>query len=347
MTEPAVTPAPAHAVDPATPIAPALTDSQQAVADNDYTRFEALERDVPKPGTVPKATVPASTPAAAPAVKPIEDARVVSKRQQQINDYERRIATQEAELTQLRMPMPPAAPRSDPPAQTAPATLAETVTRPDIFRPALNDQDFFAKFPDASIGDYTRYVSRHDRGVEQLDAGRRAVDARIARDAASVVTSAQERLHVAVQADPTFIARVSPVLALATREQAMAQGRQPGPENDFASELLGSESLPQLLDHLASHPDDLAKVKTLPTRGAVSRFIGRLEALVSGTPALAPAAISSVTKTLTDAPAPPRTLGSRPTTPADPMRSAVASGDYAAFERIEREQLAASRVRLR
>jgi len=97
-----------------------------------------------------------------PTAAPTPEQRAVSKRQAQINDYERRIAEQAAELARYKTP--PAAPTRPTP-DRAPIRL-------DITKPPLDEAAFYTARPDASTADYLRYVTHFDREVERVTSSR-------------------------------------------------------------------------------------------------------------------------------------------------------------------------------
>jgi hypothetical protein len=87
---------------------------------------------------------------------------------------------------------------------------------------------------------------------------------------------------------------------------------------------------PQLMRHFSDHPEDLQRLSRLAPRELL-REMGKLEATIEK-PASAPAPPAAPPKTVTDAPAPPPTLGSRPAVPNDDAEGAVARGDFKAYE---------------
>ncbi len=98
----------------------------------------------------------------------------------------------------------------------------------------------------------------------------------------------------------------------------------------------GSANSPRLLYHLGQNPELFQRLISLPERLAAWE-LGKLEASL-GQPA------SPVVKTLSTAPAPPPTLGSRPAQPADDVESAVKRQDFATFKlAANRRQIGANR----
>lgn len=331
---------------PAQPAAdPVLTPSQQAVASNDFSTFEKLERETlkGKPAPAPASAKPADPPTevakvADAAPKP-EEPKGVSKRQQAINDYERTIAELRAENSRLKTPPPPAAPRSDPkPQPTAPAF-------PDY-------QTYLQTHPDTSLEAYidARQDFREAHRARAAEESQREKQMR--EDAETRFERARTSMETALK-DPEFKEKVRPLLfTLQTAEQARVDGLNPGPEHFFAGAITRSDVAPKLLAHLADHPEVLERIRALDLRDPrheqeLRATFYRLEGQFLSPPAPpAPAPpVATPPKTITDAPDPAHTLGSRSASAVDPSAAAVKNNDYVAFERAERERLLAAGVR--
>lgn len=98
--------------------------------------------------------------------------------------------------------------------------------------------------------------------------------------------------------------------------------------------VMESEQGAELLYHLQSHPDEIRRIAALPAVHQV-RELARLEDKLVPAPA----------KTITDAPAPPRTLGDRTTANADAVARAIANKDPGSYiDEMNRRELAARRV---
>lgn len=308
----------ASAQPEATP-APILTAVQDAVAKDNFTdyREKRLAERSGTPAPAPAAEpVPETTPAA--PTPPAEEPRQVSKRQQQINDYERRIAAQDQRIRALEAgtatPAQPAAPRAEPaPSETFPPYA-----------------QYLEQHPDASLEDYIDARQDFREGVKARATAAERQQADQARNHQTQVEAARERVQKAIAADPTFPDKLAPeLLAIPTREAAIASRQIPQAENDFASEIAKSEFLPQILLHVSEHPEVLQTIRGLETRRAVLKFVAKLEtrfekAAETASPVPAPKQISS-------APTPGTPLGTRPASAGDPVKSAVMSGDVTAY----------------
>jgi hypothetical protein len=89
----------------------------------------------------------------------------------------------------------------------------------------------------------------------------------------------------------------------------------------------------ELLYHLQTHPEDIRRIAALPAVHQVRELV-LLETKLQPAPA----------KTITDAPAPPRTLGDRTTANADAVARAIANKDPGAYiDEMNRRELASRR----
>ena len=342
-------PAPSSPGPEATPTNAVVTPADTAVATNDvagYREARRVERGDPRrtPAAAPgAASADPATPAATPGA-PAE--RTVSKRQQTINDYERTVAELKAENARLKGGGQAADGRTngqgDGRGESRANGRAEAATpRPagipvDITQPALEEAAFYTQHPEASTADYVRYLTRFDREVERATEQMRATQTAAQTAAHQRATKFHEQITAA--GDPAeVIQRIDPdLVGLETRAYAQAQGKPLSAANDLADEILDSDVALQVLEYLTAHPSEKAKLLALPNRRAVVREFSRLEARF--TPA-APGAAAP--KTITDAPTPAVTLGSRAAAMADPVDSAVARGDVSAYRAARLQQRAA------
>jgi hypothetical protein len=337
-------PTPAAPAQP-TPLTPTAVDA--AVVEGDVSAFRDARRaerqgkplatPAPVESPAPTEDDDLPTPLATAAAAPLE--RPVSKRQQQINDYERRIAEQTAEITRLKAAPapPPAAPAPPKPAAPAAAPVQadyeKYLAHPDA--PKQDKFDSFEKWTAAMsvfIADQ-RYAEREQAAQTRADGERQQ------QHQQQRLTGYQERMKAAKTADPEFLTKLSEDVKALKPFAALEPGEQPSALNAIADEILDSDVAPQLLLHFSEHPDDLRRLSALAPRELLREF-GRLSARFDQSEA--PAA--PVAKTKSDAPPPPTTFGSRPTTPTDPLDAAVASGDVAAFRAAKRANLAAART---
>jgi hypothetical protein len=320
--------APAPPTPDAPPVPAATTAVEHALVEGNYPAYRDAKRAEAsgKPLPAPVAAAPAVTPTPKPAAP-----AGVSKRQQQINDYERRIAEQAAEITRLSTTRPAAAPRSEArpeaaaPAPASPQDYERYLAMPEA--PKQESFDTYDKFSAAMavfIADQ-RFADR-DRAAQQRADADRQTAAHTER-----TTKFSEAIKAVVTTDPKFLESVSADVLALKPFAALAPGEPGGPLNAIAEELLDSAVAPQLMQHFSAHPEDLQRLAQLAPRDLIREFT-RLEGRFER-PAAAPPP-----KTVSDAPPPPQTLGTRPADPADPVRGAVMRGDFAAYRAAKRAQ---------
>lgn len=327
-----------EAAAPAQPEQPAPTPTptavEQAAASGDVTSYREARRAErigkpldPKP--VEEKPAPA---AAAPAQKP-DEARAVSNRQRQINDYERRIAEQNERIARLESRQTPAAAprRDDTPAQ-APAPVAEKFPK---------YEEYLAQKPDASLEDWmdARDTWRDDRRTAAEHT--RSEAERRAQTHQQRATKFSDQVGERTKADPKFLERISPDVLSLKPFSSLEAGERGGPMNAIAEELLDSPVATALMEHFTAHPDELQRLAGIRSPRELLREFGKIEARLEQSheaPAPQP-------KTVTSAPSIGTTLGSRPASPADPVKSAVATNNFATFRSERLKQRIAERSR--
>jgi hypothetical protein len=322
------------------PVAPAQPESvpasptaaDQAVGSNDVSAFRAA-RQAERSGT-PLAPAPAVEPPdddeplpAAPA--PPEGERKLSKRQQQINEYERTIAEQKAELARLKAsvtpPPAPAASRSTPPA-------APSITYP----PDLATWDaYLAAHPEAQYEEYTDARGDFRAEARARQAESHEQDSRTATERQTRLTAFGAKLQAAKAADPQFDTRISPAVANLRPLDVLGPDEVPTAMNALAQEIVLAADPIALMRHLSDHPEELQRIGALPNSRELLRAMATLEA------SLTPPAVP-LPKPVTSAPPPPTTLGSKPVEPADELEAAVASNDVGRFRALRLRERAAA-----
>lgn len=340
---------PADSSPATTPIeSPAFTP---AIQSGDFSAFEREERAKANP-TKPAESSPAPPVEQAVSTetlsKPPSEAATPKPKKAKEQNAETRVQELLAERAQLRRELelakPPAT--TQPPSEAAPAPASEKF--PDY-------AEYLATHPDAPLSDYL------DARDDWRDAKRAAAkcaqetgDA-IDRSLTEVVDRFHQQFTDVLTADPEFMERIAPEVANAKPVQALKAGEAAGPINVIASELMKSAVAPKLMEHWTAHPDEFAtlqqvpeRIKAMPTHlqarehvDWIKREIGRLEGRLEKATAPSP----PPTKTVSSAPPPGTTLGTRPSAPADAEADAVKRGDYAAVEKIWRAQDAAKSSR--
>lgn len=341
------------------PAAP-VTATVDAANRDDFSAFE--KADFAKRSGAP-------LPDVAPA-KPVE--HKISNRQQALNDAAAKAAESatvtlreenarlKAQLEQRAAPAPTSVKPAPVVPTVEPTTLAEFVRKPDVSKPMLTEAEFFAKFPDAEYGAHARYGSNYDRHME-------AVEARQHGDAETVDAAQREQLEGFVKqlrdaeaADPTFRESISPLVGQRLKPfEALQPGEQGGPINVIGAQVYASDAVPQMLKFFSTPAGEaeLTRITTMPAHLAnqppalrgknhiewMIREYGKLEARVQGeSPVAAPAEEPAVQRTTTALAPPPPTI-SKPRSSSDPKKSALARGDFAAFEAADLAERVAKR----
>lgn len=210
-------------------------------------------------------------------------------------------------LLRQRPSPPPAAPV---PPVVAPAPTAESF-------PAF--EQWIETHPTEDFNAYVREAARHE--ARQILAEERQQWAE-----AQATAQYRERVQAFVTEHPDFDQVVAPILALTPPTEqiethtALANAIRRSPNGPALLYALGRDQQ-QVFHRLAGLPAPFALYE-----------LGKLDASLSQ-----PAAPSGSPQPHTQAPPPPHTLGRKPAEPADPVRGALADGD---FRRYSREQTA-------
>lgn len=306
-------------VQTAEPLAPAQpepipsTATDQAVAAKDqgaYKAARAAER-AGKP-LEPVAEAETAEVVAKPVTepeKPVE--RTVSKRQQQINEYERTIAALRAENTRLQ-------PKQAAP--TPPAVQPRTAATPD---PEPDPSDA-TKYPDGQFDrQYLKDQARWEARSELRDyvASQRQAEHEAARTQhqRQMAESWHGKLAAARTADPEFDAKIDP-------DTPISEAIMPF--------LMRQDDGPQLMVYLSAHQDEAARIAALHPVEQVAEFAKMSARLALPSPVEA--------KPLSSAPRPATTLGRKAVEPSNAIDVAVASGDMTAFKAAKLAQRAAA-----
>lgn len=282
--------------------------------------------DAKKPAASPAAT--SDPPAPAPAPKKI------TLSQDELNERTRRaVESAIADDRRTRTATPPSPDASSP----APAPSTEA------------DYKRYLAMPDAPKLDKFESIEEHSAAMSFFIAKKMIAEDRDASQRTERQTHAQlslqqrdqqfnDRLKTAKDADPDFITKLSPeVRGLKTRDD-LGPTDKPGPLNDVADFILRSEVPAQLMRHFTDHPEDLQRFASLANPAAVSFEMGKLHARLTTTELPK----SPLPKTITEAPDPATTLGTKPAAPsASDEDNAVAAGDFGAFRVARRDKRAA------
>lgn len=341
-------------VSPATPAAPAQpvadptpTASEAAVAKStiDYRAARRAER-FGKPGPVAVEAVPAQSdakpdPAAAAPAQP-----QLSRKEREQNDAnERTRKAVEAATADIRAELErvkaSAAPRSEPaaPATPAPAPAAVVEKFPSI-------EEWSTKNPDKGLEDYidarAEFQQDQKTNVARLDADLKAR----AEDLTKRGQAFSTRMSEAIKAEPDLKSKIPPALSDPNRDTRPLSALSPQElqkatfVNLVAEAMFRSERPAEIAKYLHANQAETVRIAKLPTFEALLA-LSSIDGKLSATGAVKPAEPAKPKpKTITSAPAPQETLGSRPAESVDPLTAAVKSGDTRAY----REQRRAERA---
>lgn len=329
---------------PATEVAPPLTPVETAVVNDDIAAFRAAKQEArtspAKTAATPAAqpveqaasTAALTTPAASETAKP-EKPRTEARFQELLAD--RKAATERAERAERELAAlrTPAAKPDAQPAVSSPAPAAI------VYPPELASIDAYTlKFPNATYEDFIEARVEHKqeaRAEQKAAADRQRIESeqRTAERSARLKTwetqasALIDTLDTLKTSDPKAFDAINPELL----QQKSSLSLKPGEPMVFghvlADLVFASEHPVALLTHLSDKAEANRLYALRQERGdeAFYKEIGRIEATFEKAPKASPSHITA-------APPPPRTVGSRPSEPADPIASAVASGDMRAFK---------------
>jgi hypothetical protein len=350
---PAASAQPAAAATPAPAAAETHTAATHAAVEGNFREFREARRaeragkplaDVPAPAAAAPAGDKAAPESATPAA-PVE--RTISKRQEDINNrireaVERATADTQRELAELRarVAAPPAA-RTDPPAAPATETKVAEWKRLASMPDAPKLADFDSVEEHAAAMAFFVNKTLHQERLDQ-EAGRQSEESR----ARYLNERGQEyggRLAAAKEADPDIVSKIAPAIMAARPLSGLSDAERPKATfaNLVAETGLFSEDPAGLYVYLSANEKEAARIASLPTPEAALRALAQLDGRLTAARS-APAAPAKTTKTLTDAPAPDNTVGSRASdAAADPVMAAAKKGDFKQFRAAKRARVAA------
>lgn len=149
-----------------------------------------------------------------------------------------------------------------------------------------------------------------------------------------------EKFREAVAADPEFVTKVHDRVKALVPSSMLPKGQPVNGQSELAERFLKSDVGVPLMRHFSDHPEDLDRIAGLHPDDFYIE-LGKLEAKLSGgVPVPVPA---TPTKHVSSAPTPPTTLGNRPADAGDPMKAALARGDFAAYRDLKNKAEIAAR----
>lgn len=364
----------AEAATPSTPAAETIPATEAAILrgaqDGNTSDYRAARR-AERAGT-PLAAVPAPAPTPdSSATAAPEPERHLSRRQQQINARAEKAvdsataalreenARLKAEVEAQKVPRGIPAPTVQP-AQPAPIPAAPAPAAPSW----KQDLERYKAMPDAPK--LAEFDTIEDFGIAQqlFVSEKRAEETRQRAEATATIDAQRVRIETFVgqlnearTADPEFVNKLS----LDVKEHvkpfsALRVGEVGGPMNIIGEQVYNSPIAPKVLLEFSAHPETLQRLIAVPSHLAAlpagqararlhiewmvkeyGKLEGRLETLS------APAAARPQPKTLTAVPAQDETLGTRPSSAADPKSAAIRTGNTRAYREMRRQERLAER----
>ena len=361
--------APAPAPAESAPPAPSPVSASRAAAESgDFGAFDRAEVAKKQGKPLPDVAPSASAQPEAEGEDGTTGTRTVSRRQQAINDYERRIAEQEQRIraleTRPRAEPPPSnghqppangqptatngQPTSQPAAETAKQRVARLLALPDA--PKVEEFDSYPEYTAAQTLFLNGELAREQTAIQDQRQAQQAQHQRlITRD-----QTFRARLTEAKTADPAFVEHLSDEAKnLGGIAHAQRSGVAPGPVHIIGELLYDSPQAVPFLRAISADPALLQQLVALPpaiaalppqwrTKAHIDHLVTefhRLEGRLAYEAAQAPPdhgdrADPAPTNLVSSAPPPPPTLGKAGHS-TDPTRSALARGDFEAFDRAE------------
>lgn len=228
-----------------------------------------------------------------------------------------------AEMESLRArPSEPQTEAASSPASQSP-DIEATIQSPDLSKPMLKDEAFYAQHPEASISDYLRYVARYEHGAATN--AQQSRQRHLSRQQFYGTAAAK-----ALESYPDLEAKVPQVLQDAYPVELLPPGTPPSAANYAMQEIWHSPDPGKLLLHIADHPDVLKEIQQATAPVDVVRTIARLQARLDAS--VTPPAPAGDPVSL--APKPTPTLGKKPAQPADPLEDAIRTGDFARYKEL-------------
>jgi hypothetical protein len=329
----------------ATDSTPPLAATDQAVISDDFPgyrdarRAERSGKPLSPSIAAPAAAVPdvQAAETAASSDKPASEPGTASGHKGNADSRKAELQAEIALLLKQRAELRQAVPAVQPPpvAQTLPAS--QPAPKADG-EPTLADFEADpAKYPDP----YAAFVEaraewRATQAVEKrlAERDRAQQDATAAGELKRKTGVLQSKIDAALAADPTLSDAILFDQFDAVPTSLLKPNEQATPQNDLAEAILDAEKPTDLMRYLSEQPKAFAALLSSPNPRAFWRELGRIEGQMAAPPA------KPAPKTITDAPEPAPTVGTRHEAGSD-VDSAVKSGDVAAYRAARlRERLA-------
>lgn len=304
---------------------PGVLPSSPASPEDQGASTDATKRPASEPGT----------PGKSPKNLKSRNAQLDAEVSELNRKLEIRRALRDELATLERTPKQDAKPESSPAAK--PSDWERYRKHPDA--PKLEDFDTPGRSYDDWMAAMSVFVA--DQRLSERDQHQQAERSTHARRAehARIATTAREQWHRAKAADPEFDSKVDHRLLDITPAFLLPPGVPVQPVNAMAAELARSDVFAELWQHFST-PEGVQQWGQLRELGArdpmaMLRGFGRIEARFARAESAPESA--SPPSTVSTAPLPVPTVGRRSSSPNDPIKAAIAAGDYKTYERLANE----------
>lgn len=280
----------------------------------------------------PAVAKPQETP---PERKPSAAERRKSQLATEIQDLLRQRAQLRGEVGQLTKPAAPTEPKVEPEKAAAPATVTPTRPRPtpiDLKPDGTPRYPTYEDYVEAAADWKAEQLVEAAIRTERARAEKALRDAEVERQNKAIEEGWKKQVSAAVKRHPDFVE-----VALAPDFlESIPKG------SVMDAFMLRYPEGPDVLYHLATHPDDFERITALDPldqAGALHDLKRAVAQTAAPAQAQTPPASSE-----TKAPPPPTELAAKGTAPSDEVQAAIQTGDFASYRaKMNARELAARR----
>lgn len=226
--------------------------------------------------------------------------------------------------------------RQTPPVETKPASQPAPVDG----EPQLADFEADpVKYPDpyaAYLRAVARFDAKHEAEATLSAAQEKAAAVTAQAELTKRADACQGRINAALAADPSLKDAIDFGQFDAVPSSLVKPGEVVTPQNDLAEAILEHEKPTDLMRYLSEQPSELAALLASPNPRAFWRTFGQVEGRMA-------VPVKPPPKTITDAPGPPPTVGTRTSVLSD-TEAALRANDQRAYNAArDRERMARMR----
>ena len=189
------------------------------------------------------------------------------------------------------------------------------------------------KYPDpyaAYLRAVARFDAKHEAEATLSAAQEKAAAVTAQAELTKRADACQGRINAALAADPSLKDAIDFGQFDAVPSSLVKPGEVVTPQNDLAEAILEHDKPTDLMRYLSEMPADMAALLASPNPRAFWRVLGQIEGRMA-VPAKVPP------KTITDAPGPPPTVGTRTSALSD-VDAALKANDQASYEAARNRQ---------